>query len=97
MAKKMDILARKRAALEQSVTNYDNAISLVTNTISNLSNLSKAIENQIVEIDTYVADLAATKSGLIAIRDQNNRVAQNFAKLLCASEETNTSNSKEVD
>ena len=75
---KEDILQEKRRELDQYTGQFNGAVSLITNTIDNLSDINQAI----YEIEAYQADLEETKSGLLSARDQNAKVIANFRALL---------------
>lgn len=82
MAKKVDVLAQKQAELNTYMGQANAAISLVTNTVSNLSAINEKIDAKIREIDEYQAGLAATKTGLTDARTKNERIIKNFNALL---------------
>lgn len=79
---KADVLAQKKSRLVSYVAQFNDAVSLITNTINNLGTINKGIEDTIQEIDEYQRDLAETKAGLAEARDKNDKVIANFQALL---------------
>lgn len=77
-----DILGEKKEQLNTYVLQFNNAVSLVTDTINNLVAINKGIENTIGEIEAYQAQLQETRQGLLEAKDKNDRVVKNFASLL---------------
>ena len=80
--KHVDVLARKQAELDAYVTQFDNAVSVVTNAVNNLSRINDGIAEKIQEIDDYQSELAKTRDGLDAARNKNAQVIKNFNALL---------------
>lgn len=80
--KKQNILLEKQAQLNAYVTQYDSAVSLVTNTVDKLGQISQNIEATICEIDDYQKSLEHTKANLNAAKNKNDRVVANFRALL---------------
>lgn len=77
-----DILGEKKEQLNTYVLQFNNAVSLVTDTINNLTAINKGIEDTIGEIEAYQAQLQETRQGLLEAKDKNDRVVKNFASLL---------------
>lgn len=80
--KSVDVLQKKKQELNAYVARFNDAISLVTNTVNSLSDINAGIEEKIQEIDAYQAELANTKEGLDNARANNERVIKNFNALL---------------
>jgi len=80
--KNPDIMLKKQAQLSQYMAQYDSAVSLVTNTIDNLGEISRGIEDTIREIDDYQKGLDATRAGLTEAKAKNDKVIDNFRALL---------------
>ena len=55
----------------------------VQNTIDNLQAVNSDIQTTMDEIDTYMQRLNDTRSSLSTTHDKNEKIMQNFAKLLC--------------
>lgn len=77
-----DVLAQKKKTLAAYTSEFNGAVSLVTNTIDNLSVLSENINRTISEIEDYQNELNATKNGLVDEKQKADRVIQNFKVLL---------------
>ena len=59
------------------------AVQMVQNTIDNLQAVNSDIQTTMDEIDTYMQRLNDTRSSLSTTHDKNEKIMQNFAKLLC--------------
>lgn len=77
-----DVLAQKKKTLAAYTSEFNGAVSLVTNTIDNLSVLSENIDRTISEIEEYQNELNVTKNGLVDEKQKTDRVIQNFKALL---------------
>lgn len=80
--KKMDIIDQKKLELNTYVAQYNNAISIVTSTIEDLGTISQRMADKIGEIEAYQRDLDATKAGLAEAKAKNDRVMENFKRLV---------------
>lgn len=60
----IDVLQKKKEELAKFVDRYNDAVSMVTGTVTSLESLNESIEEKIKEIDEYQAELARTKDGL---------------------------------
>lgn len=80
----VDILQQKQIKLNDCVTRFNNAVSLVTNTIGSLDEINRDITNTIQEIEDYQRELETTRAGLDDARTKNERVIANFRALLSA-------------
>lgn len=72
----------KKEELAQFVDRYNNAVSMVTGTVSSLESLNESIEAKIKEIDEYQAELTRTKDGLGETRSKNEKIIKNFKALI---------------
>ncbi len=79
-----DILEQKKNRLDLYNAQFDHAVSLVTDTIENLGQISDSITETLKEIEDYERELEATKIGLIDARAKNDKVIANFKTLLSA-------------
>lgn len=77
-----DILAQKKSKLDLYNVQFDRAVSLITDTIENLGEISQGISETMREIDDYEKELAATKSGLADAKAKNDKVIANFRSLI---------------
>lgn len=77
-----DILSQKQNRLAAYNQQFDEAVSLVTNTIDNLGAISHNIAQTMQEIEDYKRELETTKDGLAEAKAKNDRVIANFQALL---------------
>ena len=77
-----DILSQKQNRPAAYNRQFDEAVSLVTNTIDNLGSISHNIAQTMQEIEDYERELATTKEGLAEAKAKNDRVIANFQSLL---------------
>lgn len=56
----IDVLQKKKEELAKFVDRYNDAVSMVTGTVTSLESLNESIEEKIKEIDEYQAELART-------------------------------------
>ena len=77
----LDLLQEKRLAELTEESAY--AVQMVQNTIDNLQAVNSDIQTTMDEIDTYMQRLNDTRSSLSTTHDKNEKIMQNFAKLLC--------------
>lgn len=78
----IDVLQKKKEELAKFVDQYNDAVSMVTGTVTSLESLNESIEEKIKEIDEYQAELARTKDGLGETRSKNEKIIKNFKALL---------------
>lgn len=83
----MDLLQEKEAQLALQTKRSELAVQSVKKSIDDLGQVNSDIQKTMEEIDTYLLRLADTRKGLAATRNKNERVMQNFSKLLCLDEE----------
>lgn len=77
-----DVLQKKQHELNNYMKMFDDACSIVTNTISTLCQLNSDIETKIQEIDDYREELSKTRNGLDKAHQRNEKVIKNFNTLL---------------
>lgn len=77
-----DILVEKEAKLSELTKQADEAVDLVTRTISGLEMVNQEIDDTVAEIDQYSSRLAKTREALNKNRSNNAAIITNFSKLL---------------
>lgn len=80
--RKNDILDQKKKELDTYVAQFNNAVSTITGTIENLGIISQHMADKIDEIEAYQMELDATKEGLFRAKEKNDRVMENFKRLV---------------
>lgn len=80
--KNNDILSKKIAELDKYASDYNNAVSIVHNTVHRLETLGNAMDETIAEIEAYQAGLEETKQNVKQERDRTTRIIGNFKSLL---------------
>lgn len=83
MAFQRDMLENKKRELELFTQQFEDAVSVVTDSIARLEAISEQTQKKIAEIEEYQAHLQETKDGLAKANDKNARIIQNFKSLLC--------------
>ena len=81
--KALDLLQEKEKRLAELTEESAYAVQMVQNTIDNLQAVNSDIQTTMDEIDTYMQRLNDTRSSLSTTHDKNEKIMQNFAKLLC--------------
>ena len=79
----LDLLQEKGKRLAELTEESAYAVQMVQNTIDNLQAVNSDIQTTMDEIDTYMQRLNDTRSSLSTTHDKNEKIMQNFAKLLC--------------
>lgn len=79
----LDLLQEKEKRLDELTEESAYAVQMVQNTIDNLQAVNSDIQTTMDEIDTYMQRLNDTRSSLSTTHDKNEKIMQNFAKLLC--------------
>lgn len=79
----LDLLQEKEKRLAELTEESAYAVQMVQNTIDNLQAVNSDIQTTMGEIDTYMQRLNDTRSSLSTTHDKNEKIMQNFAKLLC--------------
>lgn len=79
----LDLLQEKEKRLVELTEESAYAVQMVQNTIDNLQAVNSDIQTTMDEIDTYMQRLNDTRSSLSTTHDKNEKIMQNFAKLLC--------------
>ncbi|MDD6837399.1 MAG: hypothetical protein PUF04_09665 [bacterium] len=83
MAKKhTDILQQKTKKLKELTEITDNALSVITGTISGLELINQEIDDTVAEIDAYNSQMLTVKDSLVKNRAHNAQIIRNFTKLL---------------
>ena len=80
--REIDVLKAKRKELGVYQTKFNNAVSLVSDAIQNLSEINNDISQKIIEIDEYQKELSQTREGLNNAKSKNEKVIRNFSALL---------------
>lgn len=86
-----DILREKQQEVERLGQQADDAVELVTRTISRLELINQQIDDAMGEIDAYTADLAKTREAMSKQRQGNAAIISNFTKLLSTEDSGSTS------
>ena len=80
--KTRDMLEQKRKNLNTYVTQFNEAISAVTDIIDTLTSTSSNIEKTIEEINEYQNELSNTTKELNIAKEKNDKVIKNFKALI---------------
>ena len=81
--KNLSAMKEKEKRLAELTEESAYAVQMVQNTIDNLQAVNSDIQTTMDEIDTYMQRLNDTRSSLSTTHDKNEKIMQNFAKLLC--------------
>lgn len=79
----LDLLQEKEKRLAELTEESTYAVQMVQYTIDSLQAINGDIQATMDEIDTYMQRLNDTRSSLSITHDKNEKIMQNFAKLLC--------------
>ena len=79
----IDLIQQKEDRLARLAQDAEATMSLVRSQIDGLNRINGEIRQEIGEIDEFITRLTRTRDGLTAESDRNEKVAGNFAKLLC--------------
>lgn len=79
----LDLIQEKEARLSLLEDRSSMAIQLVQQTVSDLDTVNQEIAETVDEINEYISRLADTRDGLDVTRNRNQKIMQNFEKLLC--------------
>lgn len=90
-----DILLEKQGEAERLSRQANEAVDLVTRTISNLEDINRQLDSGMAEIDAYTKELSTTRAGLYDQRNKNATIISNFSKLLGVEMKAETANSEE--
>jgi len=83
MAKKRaDILQQKQAKLQELTAIADDALNVVTSTISGLELINQEIDDTIADIDAYQTQMMSVRGKLEQNKVHNAKIIDNFTKLL---------------
>lgn len=78
-----DLLQQKERQLAELEGKSIQAVQMVQSTMDNLLSVNSSIKATMDEIDTYVQRLNDTRNSLSSTHSKNERIMQNFSKLLC--------------
>lgn len=81
--KKNDTLVRHQRNYEQYEQRYNSSVSLLHCTVRELETLGASMDDEIAQIDAHMAELDKTRSQMVASRNRNGKVVENFKHLLC--------------
>lgn len=90
-----DILLEKQGEAERLSGQANEAVDLVTRTISNLEDINRQLDSGMAEIDAYTKELSATRAALHRQRSNNAAIISNFSKLLSMESEAETPSSEQ--
>ena len=79
----LDLIQEKEARLSSLKDKSSMAIQLVQQTVFDLDTVNQEIAETVDEINEYISRLADTRDGLDVTRNRNQKIMQNFEKLLC--------------
>lgn len=82
-----DLLQEKEERLAMQISRSEFAVQTVQKSIDDLDKVNEDIKAEILAIDAYLMRFSDIRKGLAATRNKNERVMQNFSKLLCLDEE----------
>ena len=85
--KKIDVLSEKVSKMNELKHQADDAVGVVTRTISGLELINQEIDDTINEIDIYVGKLSETRDSMSKNRKYNTAIIANFSKLLEVNED----------
>ena len=77
-----DILREKQQEINRLERQADDAVEIVTRTISRLELINQQIDDGMTEIDTYMADLVKTRETMSTHLQNNAAIISYFSKLL---------------
>lgn len=77
-----DMLEIKKKELTSYKRQFDDAVSIITDTVARLEFINECTEQKIQEINEYQTQLEDTKAGLSEAKDKNSRIIKNFKALL---------------
>lgn len=80
--KTKDMLIQKQEKLKRLSDQYSVLTATVTDVVQGLADISKDINDNLSEIDTYKKELDNTADGLRVALDRNEKVMSNFKALL---------------
>lgn len=79
-------MKKKQSNLELVCQKARALVSVVTDTISSLAEVNKAIDTEIADIEGMQASLMDTRENLFAEKRHNEQIIKNFNALIGASE-----------
>ena len=81
-----DILQEKTNEVALLTRQANDAVDLVTRTISSLELINQQLDGAMQEIDEYTENLAKTRENMSKQRSHNSAIISNFSKLLSTEE-----------
>ena len=81
-----DILQEKTNEVALLTRQANDAVDLVTRTISSLELINQQLDGAMQEIDEYTENLAKTRKNMSKQRSHNSAIISNFSKLLSTEE-----------
>lgn len=81
-----DILQEKTNEVALLTRQANDAVDLVTRTISSLELINQQLDGAMQEIDEYTENLAKTRDNMSKQRSHNSAIISNFSKLLSTEE-----------
>lgn len=82
-----DILQEKTSEVALLTQQANEAVDLVTRTISSLELINQQLDDAVREIDEYAENLAKTRENMNKQRSHNSAIISNFSKLLITEEQ----------
>lgn len=82
-----DILQEKTSEAALLTQQANEAVDLVTRTISSLELINQQLDDAVREIDEYAESLAKTRENMNKQRSHNSAIISNFSKLLITEEQ----------
>lgn len=82
----LDLIQEKEARLSSLKDKSSMAIQLVQQTVFDLDTVNQEIAETVDEINEYISRLADARDGLDRTRGRNQKIMQNFEKLLQVNE-----------
>lgn len=82
-----DILQDKTNEVALLTRQADEAVDLVTRTISSLELINQQLDDAMKEIDEYTKNLEKTRENMSKQRSHNSAIITNFSKLLITEEQ----------
>lgn len=79
---KKDVLTAKLSAQSRLANAAQNAISVVTRTIDELTSISNAISENVAEINDYQSQLDDVKTALLNEKGHNDKMIAKFKSLI---------------
>ena len=78
----MTLIEKKRNELDRLNKRSEQALNLVTSTISQLEDINNSIDITLSDIQDTKSSLQETENGLLATKESNSKIVQKFKALL---------------